>query len=112
VLLASCAAPGDDLFRSVYDDDLTAASIGDRLRGRLLERLPPGRTDLYQAVRALTQAGARCRPADDGNQRCAYTLLRPPGSSSGPLGGQQFVYFDVDLIAAGDRLKDIQVLVN
>jgi hypothetical protein len=110
--LASCAAPGDDLFRSAYDDDATAAAIGERLRGRLLEKLPPGQTDLYTAVRTLTQAGARCRPADPGGQRCTYTLLRPPGSSGGPLGGRRFVHFDVDLLAMGARLDDIQVLVN
>ncbi|MGE5145717.1 MAG: hypothetical protein ACM3N5_03160, partial [Candidatus Eiseniibacteriota bacterium] len=111
LLLGSCAAPADQVFRDAYQDDMTAAQIGDRLRQRLLERFPPGRADLYEAVRYLSQAGARCRAADDGAQRCTYTLLTPAGAS-GPLAGQEFVHFDVDLAAQGEKLRDIQVLAN
>ena len=113
LVLASCATPPDDPFRSAYQPGMTAGSVGDVLRQRLLERFPPGRADLYTAERYLAQAGAKCGPTDDGAQRCTYALLRPRGGQgAGPLDSQGFIYFDVDLIPDGGRVKDIRVLVN
>ena len=34
------------------------------------------------------------------------------GEGAGPLDSQGFIYFDVDLIPDGGRVKDIRVLVN
>ena len=113
LLLASCAAPNDQIFRDAFTPNTTAARIGDRLQERLVARFPPGQADMYEAVHYLSQAGARCRPAEDGAQRCTYTLLRPPGGQGeGPLDSQEFVHFDIDLIPEGPAIKDIQVRVN
>jgi hypothetical protein len=86
--------------------------MADMLRENLVKQFPPGTARIDDAERYLTDAGAKCGPAE-GARHCTYTLRRPPiGPSGRPVPGKAFIRFDVDLIPRGELVGDVRTTAN